>query len=79
MSDDSRLKAVYNLLKKDAPEAAIGSAAASFGILLLTVGAATNEGSGARLILYLASGSFFALGLFGFALAMFRARSKPSP
>jgi hypothetical protein len=66
---------LYKLLRDDAPEAAVGVAAASVALLLSTAASVTSAHE-ARLVLVGLAAVYGLVGAGGFAMAIYRARSR---
>lgn len=72
----SSLRALYDRLRTEAPEAAIGVAAITVMITLITAAAVSRYSSAESQYVLLGVAALFGLvGVGGFALAMYRARS----
>jgi hypothetical protein len=69
------LRGLYEKLRNDAPEAAIGTAAFTAMIFLVTAGTNISSSEG-KMILFGIGGMCGLVGVFGYALAIWRARAR---
>jgi hypothetical protein len=76
MSRYLSVKSLYNLLRKDAPEAAIGVGAVGVSILLLTASWLTSAGGAPEAIFHWSGAAFMVVGIGGFVVAIYRARIR---
>jgi|GraSoi_2013_60cm_1033757.scaffolds.fasta_scaffold35869_1 hypothetical protein len=76
MSQFPSIRSLYNLLRRDAPEAAIGVGAVGVSILLLTASWLTRAGGTPELIFHWSGAAFMVVGIGGFVVAIYRARAR---